>query len=159
MFLLAFAAFLRVGEMTVSNKNTENVLKLNNLKKCQQIDGIMLKFTDFKHSKGRSVSIRIPRTGGVFCPVYAWEQYFVQRRSFQSDYLFCWPDNGPIKREQFAQTMKQVIEFIGLNTRLYTSHSFRIGAACNALSRGYSDAQIREMGRWQSDAFKTYFRV
>ena len=80
MFLLAFAAFLRVGETTVSNKNTENVLQLGDLQKCKNNDGIMLKFKHFKHTKGRLVSIKVARTGGVFCPVDAVESYLVQRR-------------------------------------------------------------------------------
>ncbi len=38
-------------------------------------------------------------------------------------------------------------------------HSFRIGAATFAAERGFSDAQIRSMGRWQSDAFRKYIRT
>ena len=35
----------------------------------------------------------------------------------------------------------------------------RIGAATGAALRGMSDSQIRELGRWKSDAFKTTFVV
>ena len=159
MFLLAFAAFLRVGETTASNKNTENVLKLGDLHKYTNSDGIMLKFKHFKHSKGRLVSIKVPRRGEVFCPVDAVESYLVQRRSFLSEFVFCWLSGERVKKEQFDQMLKTVIKFIGLDSQVYTSHSFGIGAACHAISLGYSDAQIREMGRWQSDAFKSYFRL
>ena len=40
----------------------------------------------------------------------------------------------------------------------YKSHSFRIGGACHAAEKGYSDAQIRALGRWKSYAFKVYLR-
>ena len=40
----------------------------------------------------------------------------------------------------------------------YKGHSFRIGAATFAAECGFSDAQIRLMGRWQSDAFRKYIR-
>jgi hypothetical protein len=42
---------------------------------------------------------------------------------------------------------------------MYKAHSFRIGAATHAASRGYSDQDIQIMGRWHSDAFKKYIRI
>lgn len=48
--------------------------------------------------------------------------------------------------------------FCGLDTSRYKGHSFRIGAACYAADKGFSDAQIRALGRWKSDAFKVYIR-
>ena len=33
-----------------------------------------------------------------------------------------------------------------------------MGAACLAADKGFSDAQIRALGRWKSDAFKLYIR-
>lgn len=41
----------------------------------------------------------------------------------------------------------------------YKGHSFRIGAASHAADRGLSDAQIRALGRWKSNAFQRYIRV
>lgn len=35
---------------------------------------------------------------------------------------------------------------------------FCIGGACHAADNGFSDAQIRALGRWKSDAFKVYLR-
>ena len=50
------------------------------------------------------------------------------------------------------------IAFCGLDTSRYKNHSFRIGGACHAADKGYSDAQIRALGRWKSEAFKVYLR-
>ena len=36
---------------------------------------------------------------------------------------------------------------------------FRIGAASHAAECGYSETQIRLLGRWKSDAFKKYIRL
>ena len=41
----------------------------------------------------------------------------------------------------------------------YKGHSFRIGAASPAAECGYSETQIRLLGRWKSDAFKKYIRL
>jgi hypothetical protein len=38
-------------------------------------------------------------------------------------------------------------------------HSFRIGVATNAISKGIPYEQVKEMGRWQSDAAKRYIRI
>ena len=46
----------------------------------------------------------------------------------------------------------------GAKITTYKGHSFRIGGACHAAEKGYSYAQIRALGRWKSDAFKTYLR-
>ena len=47
----------------------------------------------------------------------------------------------------------------GLDPSRYKGHSFRIGAASYAEDRGLSDAQIRMLGRWKSNAFLRYIRV
>ena len=36
--------------------------------------------------------------------------------------------------------------------------SLRIGAARQAAEMGFTDAQIRTLGRWKSDAFRIYIR-
>ena len=51
------------------------------------------------------------------------------------------------------------IKFCGLNPARYKGHSFRIGAASHAADRGLSDAQIRVLGRWKSNAFHRYIRI
>ena len=47
----------------------------------------------------------------------------------------------------------------GLDPSRYKGHSFRIGAASYAADRGFSDAQIRMLGRWKSNAFLCYIRA
>ena len=54
--------------------------------------------------------------------------------------------------------VQRCLAYCGLDTSRYKSHSFRIGGACHATDRGYSDAQIHALGRWKSDAFKVYLR-
>ena len=63
---------------------------------------------------------------------------------------------SPISAHQFNIELQQCLAYCGLDTSRYKCHSFRIGGACHAADRGYSDAQIRALGRWKSDAFKVY---
>ena len=159
MFLLAFAAFLRVGEMTVSNGNTSNVLKREDVYFSPEGKNLIIIFRAYKHSGGRQKSIKIERTNCIYCPVKAFTEFLVLRKSFQSVFLFCWASGRPVQRVEFAKLLESTVRFIGLDPQLYKGHSFRIGAACNAFNQGCSDAQIRQLGRWRSDAFKAYIRV
>jgi len=59
---------------------------------------------------------------------------------------------------KFSSELHRRLAFCGLDTTRYKSHSFRIGGACHATEKGYSDAQIRALGRWKSEAFKVYLR-
>ena len=42
---------------------------------------------------------------------------------------------------------------------LCINHSFRIGAATWAAAKGFTDTQIRQLGRWKSNAFLNYIRT
>ena len=72
--------------------------------------------------------------------------------------LFCFADGSPVKTSQFTQQLQQALNFCGLDSTKYKSHSFRIGADSLEAEKWLSDAQIRHLGRWKSDAFKLYIR-
>lgn len=72
--------------------------------------------------------------------------------------LFCHQNLEPITVYQFNTELSRCLTFCGLDTKKYKGHSFRIGAASHAADKGFSDAQIRTLGRWKSDAFKSYIR-
>ena len=47
----------------------------------------------------------------------------------------------------------------GVNTLLYSGHSFRVGAATTAARAGLSEATIKMLGRWESAAYERYVRT
>ena len=63
------------------------------------------------------------------------------------------------KSRNLISALSLAIKFCGLNPARYKGHSFRIGAASHAADRGLSDAQIRVLGRWKSNAFHRYIRI
>ena len=72
--------------------------------------------------------------------------------------LFCYADMTSISAYQFNVELRRCLTYCGLDTSQYKSHSFHIGGACHAAEQGYSNAQIRALGHWKSDAFKVYLR-
>ena len=64
-----------------------------------------------------------------------------------------------ITRTFFVTQLKAALKFNNLDCALYKAHSFRIGAASWATAKGFSDSQIRLLGRWKSNAFLKYIRT
>ena len=95
--------------------------------------------------------------GCTLCPV-AYLQHYFSARDATPGPLFCFADGSTVKTSQFTQQLQQALNFCGLDSNKYKSHSFRIGAASLGAEKGLSDAQIRHLGRCKSDAFKLYIR-
>ena len=61
-----------------------------------------------------------------------------------------------VSRSVFSNQPLRAFHLKGLDPSCYEGHSFRIGAASYAADRGFSDTQIRMLGRWKSNAFLSY---
>ena len=156
MFLTAFHGLFRISEITSSNTNSAKI----NMANINREDNVYtITITDFKHNLKKTphmIHLRASDDTNV-CPVTAIQQYLKVRGSDQGP-LFVLPNNFPVTRNFFALKLKACLSFCNLDTRKYKSHSFRIGGSSYLAELGYSDAQIRIMGRWKSDAFKGYIR-
>lgn len=80
-------------------------------------------------------------------------------RGYTEGPLFQTMDGLAVSRTVFTTHLAAVFIQCGLDPTKYKGHSFRIGASSYAAERGFSDTQIRLMGRWKSDAFKKYIRT
>lgn len=161
MFLLAFHAFLRVGEFTVTTSNAKNVLHIDQIHfktKCKSIVGVLINFKWYKHSKGKPFALFILPTNSKFCVVKILWQY-VKARPVHCGPLFIFQDGKPVSSTYFNTILKSCVMLAqGFNTN-FSAHSLRIGAATYCLSKGYTKDQISKMGRWNSQAVEKYFRV
>jgi len=159
MFALAFHAFLRIGEITVratSDKDHEHLLKVNQVNLTPQ--ALTVNFISYKHSKGQPFTLSVhPNPLASECPVQIMHKYLASRGS-GSGPLFQLAPSVPVTRTFFNAQLRLALAFCKLPTDRFKAHSFRIGAATTAASMGLSDSQIRQLGRWQSDAFKKYIR-
>ena len=161
MCTTAFYAFMRIGEITAT-KQAHDVIQLSQVTMLSTASGfiasVKLTFHQFKHHYNQPpVSIIIPRQAGV-CPVENLLRYFSLRGSAPGP-LFQHLTGVPVNRTEFDEWLARVITHCRLDSTKYKGHSFRIGAASHAAACGYSDSQIRLLGRWKSDAFKRYIRL
>ena len=162
MLCLAFYAFLRIGEMIPKSfKVQAGVLQISDLHWQNKKHEAMITLRKFKNSaKQGTQSFRLQENAGsnkFICPVHALRKYVKVRGSTPGP-LFV-SQNKPILRKYFDTKLQTLLRFCGYDPKFYKGHSFRIGAATDAASRGLSDAQIRNLGRWQSDAFRKYIRL
>lgn len=164
MFLLAFHAFLRVGEITVRKPRSEadHVIQYNDISwvyNGNRLEGVELQLRHFKHSKhAKTLFITCRHHDDFMCPVHTLWQYCTLRRSDPGE-LFVHLSGAAVSRAEFALTLQRALVWVGLPTNRYKSHSFRIGAASTAASMGISDDSIQLMGRWSSNAHKKYIRI
>ena len=158
MFLLCYHACLRVGELTHSN-NKEHALKIENIviHEAGLSNNITITLESFKHSKSPAVFVLMPSQDRHLCPVGSLLDY-LKLRSASPGVLYRDIRNRPISRYFFVKHLKSCLEFLNLDTKLYNSHSFRIGRASDLAVQGTPESVIRQTGRWNSDAFLKYVR-
>ena len=58
-----------------------------------------------------------------------------------------------------VERLNAELTFCNVDTKLHKAHSFRIGAASWASAKGFSDSQIRLLGRSKSSTFLRYIRT
>ena len=160
MCSLAFYAFLRVGELTASNAG--HTIQLHQITKLMsrsnKVEAIKVTFVNYKHSYNQAPFSLVISRQHTCCPVHAILSY-IELRGNSSGPLFQALDGSPITRSVFTSRLAIILRLCGLDPSRYKGHSFRIGAASHAAEQGMSDAQIRAMGRWKSNAFLKYVRI
>lgn len=156
-FSLAYLALLRISEFTVRNaRNRKCALSDDSI--ILGTDVIRLHFASSKtdqKSLGTHVDISIDGQN-KFC--YNHIQNFLKYRPQSSGPLFCHFDGSPLSAYQFNSVLKMALEFAGLKDRYFKSHSFRIGGATSMYKNGQKIEEIKQRGRWNSNAYKLYIR-
>ena len=158
MFTLAFHAFLRIGEITVQSLALYNPNLLNVSQLSLDHRSITITFNKFKHSQSQKFTLTINKNkNATICPVLNLQRY-INMRGLGPGPIFTNLANIHITRAEFNAQLTIALQFCSFDPEYFKNHSFRIGAATTADMQGFSDSQIRQLGRWKSDAFKRYIR-
>ena len=74
-----------------------------------------------------------------FCPMQILIDY-IKQRGYNHGPLLSFTSGDAVSINQFNTELHQALKFCGLDCSCYKSQSFRIGAACFAAEKGFSDA-------------------
>lgn len=161
---LAFFAFLRVGEMTVPDDSSYDCqvhLSFGDIAiddpKCPTFVRLTLKQSKTDPFR-KGIDLFVGQTGAELCPVAALLDYMCARGA-QPGPLFMYGDGRPLTRKRFVEEIREALKGAGIDEKKYCSHSFRIGAATTAASKGLEDSVIKTLGRWESSAYLLYLRL
>ena len=165
MCAMAFFAFLRIGEMTVSKRDcvNGNLLQLDKVSREHRGKGnvvsLIITFPSYKHNYNQNLFPIVLNRQPKACPVQAFLDYVSVRGTVHGP-LFINHDGYPVLRSEFSKMLGSVIRLCNLlDPTRYKGHSFRIGAATYAAEAGVSDTKIRHLGRWKTDDFKKCIRI
>ena len=155
-----FHGAFRIGEL-LCNKNSEFdpnfELTTDDVHISSETNQFRLKAPK-EDRKGRSVIVDVYATAGTSCPVHALEKWRNMHRHWPScQPAFRWDDGKPFTQNQFRQIMKERLDGIIENPEdVFCTHSFRIGTASMLGTLGFSDEEVKAVGRWSSRAFEEY---
>ena len=114
--------------------------------------------TSFKHSKGpQTLEINGAKDKRV-CPVRLL-YLFKSMKNHSSRTFFCHEGGQPITRTYMMSRLRELVALSSFSHKRLNTHSFRIGRTTDlVLKGGVSDAYIRHVGRWSSNAYLKYVR-
>jgi hypothetical protein len=160
-FALAFAGFLRMGEITYTKQQRDCPLYQHTRPTRSDITfGPNFLTFRLKRSKTDSekqgVSITIAATGDAACPVQAMRRLWTRDPQPHSTPLFATEAGAAFTRHHLLGLLHHRMGARGIDWDGVTGHSFRYGAAQYARTTGVSDFEIQRLGRWTSEAFRLY---
>ena len=165
--LVGFFGFLRKSNLFPHSASGHDPRK--HLSRCHFIPcqwGFELTVDWSKNNQYREHTVTIPLLhlpGPVLCPVSALKWAFMMTVFAPSDgpafVMPCKLGFRPLLYGAFVSRLKQLIKHIGLDPKLYASHSLRRGGATWAASIGLPGEVIQMMGDWHSDAYLLYLSI
>ena len=98
---------------------------------------------------------------GQICPVKAYKNW-KKTTTLESDCkpAFRLETGKPLTSTKFNKYLKMLLnDHIDYQRGKITSHSFRAGIATLLGTLGYTDEEIKAVGRWSSRAFEDYLKL
>ena len=167
--VIAFHGSFRIGELLTRHPNHfdpnyallgrhifANSTIINKVASCF----IEITLTSSKCTPISPTVIDVYPTGSDICPVKAYTK-LVSLKCFQPDLpAFRLISGKNLTPTIFNKKLKHWLsEFIDPSTCLVSGHSFRAGIPSILATMGFSDSDIKSVGRWSSRAFQLYTKL
>ena len=107
---------------------------------------------------GLHTGVFVGRSGNEICPITVVTE-FVAIRSSNTGPFFAQQNGLPLTKQEFVDGIRAALQALELPSKLFTGHSFRIGAATAVAQAGLEDSTIQALGRWSSSAFLRYIQT
>ena len=122
---------------------------------------LQLKIKAPKEQKtGKEVIVDVYSTDTELCPVRAFRKWSRYREKEEEQPIFRFSSGVPLTGKKFNEIVRERLQGeVESIEKLFSSHSFRAGAASMMAAIGYSDDDIKAVGRWSSRAFMEYIKL
>ena len=90
-----------------------------------------------------------------------WAKRYIKMRQKiknEQEQLFIFRDGSNLKAHHLRNLLRDILYSFKLEGNLYDTHSFRIGRATDLFKMGMDMENIKQMGRWKSNAVYKYLR-
>lgn len=171
IFAAAYYGLLRISEITGSKHS----LKARDLHLGQDRPKVQLRIWTAKNKKRGSWpdDLKIDglsdckachpgsnkRSSFRVCPVHLISRFSAVRPNTPEDcQFFCFADGSPIPQVLLRNTIKDVLDSIGIGRNSHNGQSFRAGRACDLRKLNYSIRDIKFFGRWHGNSVFKYFK-
>ena len=164
---ISYYGLMRVGEVTES----PHVVCAKNAHLAVNKDKLLLVlYTSKTHGLGQRpqkikiISNKKEKSGKYahrhFCPFHVLCTYLCLRGDYghEHEQFFVFGDKQPVRPIQANSILKLMVKNLGLDSKLYSMHSFRIGRTSDLFKFGYSLDEVQRLGRWRSNAVLRYIR-
>lgn len=160
---VAFFGFFRMGEITspsIRSFDDKRTLTVADVAADSQSNPttIRLRLKVTKTSQFSAVDVYLGRTDDDLCPVAALLAYLTVR-GMSPGPLFQFQDGRFLTKDLLIAKVRDGLDALGLDSKDYAGHSFRIGAATTAAEAGVEDSMIKTLGRWESSAYLLYVKI
>ena len=158
LFIVAYFGCFRVSEFLISTDQMK-LLCLDRVVLREDGEYEFLLHKTKNNSRGPIQEVIFHKLGlDPICPVRALDRFLSVRPSTDAKHpLFVSAHGVPITPKVFNLMVREVLARLGVaNTMRYSAKSFRVGAASEAYSLGFSFEDVKGLGRWNSDAFMEY---
>ena len=163
LFLFAFFLLARKSNLVPTSLKDKSSHKCLRRSDVSYIEENLL--VAFKWSKTIQFGERILQTpllrlpNSFLCPVNAYEEMIKVVSGKSDEFLFLLPSGRPVTYYLFQKKFRNIVDGIGLDSTLYSSHSFRRGFATFAFKNNVSADEVQILGDWHSDVYKRYISL